>query len=342
MLFAMPVVFIAVFGTMFVRSGRNGEPTPIAIWHPTRDLRGDAIERTLAATPGFVARPMPSADAVRAAVASTDVIAGLIVPSGSTTAPVELSIDLGAPVQVTGPVQGALTGIVMRATVPAGVAATPFVEPKSPPGVAAPAEEVSSFQVTVPGNAVLFAFFISMTIATSFASERTTGTWRRLLAAPVPRWKGLIGKLVPYYLIGCLQLVLLFGLGATVFGMTIGGSVVALVVLSAAVVLCASMFGLLVAALGWTEKQIGSGVPLIVLVMGLLGGCMFPRLFMPPFMQKLGLAVPHGWALDGYYDVLVRQGTSVADIVPQLGAVLGFAVLFGGIGIWRFRFESLR
>jgi ABC-2 type transport system permease protein len=121
--------------------------------------------------------------------------------------------------------------------------------------------------------------------------------------------------------------------------MQVGGSVVALVVLSSAVVLCATMLGLLFAALGWTEKQIGSGAPVIVLVMGLLGGCMFPRLFMPPFMQKVGLAVPHGWALDGFYDVLIRQGTSLVDIAPQIGALLGFAALFGTLGLWRFRFE---
>jgi ABC-2 type transport system permease protein len=73
--------------------------------------------------------------------------------------------------------------------------------------------------------------------------------------------------------------------------------------------------------------------------MGLLGGCMFPRLFMPPFMQKVGLAVPHGWALDGFYDVLIRQGTTLVDIAPQIGALLGFSVLFGAVGLWRFKFE---
>ena len=55
--------------------------------------------------------------------------------------------------------------------------------------------------------------------------------------------------------------------------------------------------------------------------MGLLGGCMFPRIAMPPFMKSLGLVVPHSWALDGYYAVLVRQGTTVADIAPSLGAL---------------------
>jgi drug/metabolite transporter (DMT)-like permease len=116
-------------------------------------------------------------------------------------------------------------------------------------------------------------------------------------------------------------------------------SVAALVVLSMLVVLCAIAFGLLVASFGWTEKQIGSTVPVILLVMGLIGGCMFPRLLMPPFMQKLGQIVPHSWALDGYYAVLVREGTSIADIAPSLAALSAFAVGFAGLGLWRFKFE---
>jgi ABC-type Na+ efflux pump permease subunit len=337
MLFVMPVVFIVVFGSMFKGGGPGGgEGRPIALWYAPGDARGEAIEHALAATPGFRAAPRASADAVRAAVASEDVVAGLIVPASG---PIELSIDLGKPLQVTGPIQGALTGTVMRAVMPMPAAMPPPLVAKSPPGVAKPITDVSGFQVTVPGNAVLFAFFISMTVAMSFASERTTGTWRRLLASPIPRWQALVGKLIPYYLVGCAQLAVLFGLGVGAFGMKVGGSVLALVALSAAVVLCASMFGLLVASFGWTEKQIGSGVPVIVLVMGLLGGCMFPRLFMPPFMQKLGLAVPHGWALDGYYDVLIRSGTSIVDIAPQIGALCGFAALFGVVGIARFKFE---
>jgi ABC-2 type transport system permease protein len=67
---------------------------------------------------------------------------------------------------------------------------------------------------------------------------------------------------------------------------------------------------------------------------------MVPRLVMPAFMQHLGLAVPHAWALDGYYAVLVRQGTGVVDLLPQLAALGGFAVLFAGFGVWRFRFET--
>ena len=164
---------------------------------------------------------MASADDVRSAVAHEDVPAGLVVPADfdpSAGKLVELVIDLGEQIQVRGPVQGALTGAVMRALAPVPVDKLPAViEAKSPPGIAKPLEQVSAFQVTVPGNGVLFGFFIAMTVAMTFASERHSGTWRRLLAAPVPRWRALIGKLVPYYLIGLLQLAVLFALARRVW-----------------------------------------------------------------------------------------------------------------------------
>jgi len=341
-LFALPVIFIVVFGSMFRFGADRGEPRPIAMWSTSGDTRADAIAHAIDDTPGFAARRVSSADEVRRMVAADEVVAGLVVPAdfAPDVRPVELVIDLAAPVQIRGPVQGALTGSVMKALAPIKFDKLPKVlEAKSPPGIAKPLDEITGFQVTVPGNAVLFGFFIALTVAMSYASERTTGTWRRVLAAPVPRWKVLVGTLVPYFLIGLVQLGFLFGLGAGLFGMKVAGSVAALIALTVALELCAMGFGLLVASFGGTEKQIGSTVPVVLLVMGLLGGCMFPRILMPDVMKSIGHAVPHSWALDGYYDVLVRQGTTIADVAPNIGALLAFAAGFAALGLARFRFE---
>jgi ABC-2 type transport system permease protein len=337
-LFLLPIVFILVFGGMFRFGPDAGTPRPIAIWVEPGAPDGDAIAKALDATTGFVGQPATSADEVRERVATDRVGAGIVV---SRSGPVEIVIDLGAPVQVRGPLQGSLAGIVMRGKTPAQLAPKPegVFEFKTPPGIAKPLAGITAFQVTVPGNAVLFGFFIALTVAMAFVNERKTGTWRRLLAAPVPRWKALLATLVPYYIVGVLQLAFLFGIGFGVFGMQIAGSLAALVVLSLALVACAVSLGLLMAAIARTEKQLGGIGSVVLLVMGMLGGCMFPRLIMPAFMKQLGLAVPHGWALDGYYAVLVREGTTVATIAPSIFALLGFTAAFAGLGIALFRFE---
>ncbi|MBA3499460.1 MAG: ABC transporter permease [Myxococcota bacterium] len=337
-LFVLPVVFMLAFGSMFRFGPSAGKPQEIAIWHAPGDARGELIASSVDQAEGFTARRVTTADAVRKLVADEDVKAGLVVPAAPEQ--VELVIDLGAPLQARGPLQGALTGIVMRAMAPVPLDAMPqMVEARSPPGITKPLAGISSFQVTVPGNAVLFGFFISLTTALAFGGERKTGTWRRLLAAPVPRWKALLSTLVPYFLVGVCQLAFLFGVGAGLFGMQIAGSIAALVVLSLSVVYCAVSLGLLFAAIGGSEKQLGGVGSVVLLVMGMLGGCMVPRLVMPAFMKSLGMAVPHSWALEGYYAVLVREGTSLADVAPNVGMLLGFGTGFALLGLVLFRFE---
>lgn len=75
-----------------------------------------------------------------------------------------------------------------------------------------------------------------------------------------------------------------------------------------------------------------------VLVLAMLGGCMVPTFMMPDFMQILSKISPHAWTMAGYQDVLVR-GYGINGVWTEVGALLGFAVLFFAVGVWRFRFD---
>jgi ABC-2 type transport system permease protein len=344
MLFVMPIVFIVVFGMLFTFSPDKGEARPIAVWHAPGDTRGAAVVAALTASGSFAPQLAASADEVRARVAREDVVAGLVIPADFApgTNPIELAIDEGMSLQVRGPLQGSLTALVARAALglpPPDPNEPALVVAKTPPGIDQPLAHMSAFQVTVPANATLFGFFVALSVAISFVDERRSGTWRRTLAAPVSRATLLVAKLVPYVLVGLAQMGFLLGIGHFAFGMEVAGSALGLVLLSIAVVVCATCLGLVFASFGKTEKQIGGFGPPVLLVMGMLGGCMFPRMIMPAFMQKAGLAMPHAWALDGFYAVLVRPGTTVVDVLPQVGAVLGFAAVFAAIGLARFEFE---
>jgi len=63
-----------------------------------------------------------------------------------------------------------------------------------------------------------------------------------------------------------------------------------------------------------------------------------PRYIMPDFMRTIGLISPHAWALTAYQDVLVR-GYDVAHILPNVAALMGFAVAFFGVALWRFKWD---
>jgi ABC-2 type transport system permease protein len=66
---------------------------------------------------------------------------------------------------------------------------------------------------------------------------------------------------------------------------------------------------------------------------------MVPRLQMPDLMARISHAVPHSWALDGYYTLLVRDGAGLADVWLELVVLLAFTAAFAGFGLAKFRFE---
>jgi len=342
-LVALPVAFIALFGMVFRADENKPETaTPVAVWIDPQVAVGPRITAAIELSRRFRVVAAASADEVRRSVADESYSAGLVIPGNFAPTQgggkAELVIDTGKPKLELEMLRAPLTAIVSRAVL--GGDAVDVVTTVAPPGLRGPATQASSFQLTVPGNAVLFGFFIALTCALSFAEERRTGTWRRLLAAPVAPWRLLAAKLIPYVALGTIQVSLLFVIGVVGFGMKIGGSIPALVVLTIGVACCATSLGLLLAAVSTTEKQISSLGSVAILIMGLVGGCMLPRMMMGPTLQQIGLFVPHGWALDGYNTLVVREGTGFADVIRPIAAVYGFAAAFLVAGLRRFRFDQ--
>ncbi len=340
-LIVLPLLFIGILGYAFNTAGsKQHEARPIAVWNGAGPA-GEPLTRALAGSPLFTVVPAASADAVEASVAHHDPPVGLQIPPDFDVAHghrATLLIDADEPPQTAGPLRGAVIGILTRAVV--GSEPPQVVDVRAPAGTAGRLDDrTSAFQLTVPSSAVLFGFFIALTCALSFAEERRSGTWRRLLASPVPAWKLLGAKLVPYVALGTIQVGLLFAIGALGFGMQVGGSVLALAALTLGVAACATALGLLIAALSTTEKQISSLGSVLIMIMGLVGGCMFPRALMPHALQQVGLFVPHGWALEGYHTLLTGHGTGFGDVLRPLGAVYGFALAFAVAGLRRFRFD---
>jgi ABC-2 type transport system permease protein len=194
------------------------------------------------------------------------------------------------------------------------------------------------YQQNVPGYTVYGIFWIVNLLAVSVLREKREGTFRRLLVAPVSRMVMLIGKWIPYYLINIVQIVIMLGVSSVLFNMSLGHSAAGLVIVSLAAAATATGLGVLVATLARTEAQISGLTVLLLLTLSVLGGCFIPRFIMPEWLQTFGQITPHAWALDAYQDLLVR-GYDFWDVLPKVGVLGAFAVIFFGIGVWRFRFE---
>jgi ABC-2 type transport system permease protein len=188
----------------------------------------------------------------------------------------------------------------------------------------------------VPAYAVFGVFFIVLTLARSILREKIEGTFLRLLCAPLPKIVILLGKLLPYYIVNLIQIGLMFAIGVLIFQMHLG-SIAALFLTSLSLAASAGGLGLLVASLGRTESQVDTLSVLLAISLSALGGMMVPVFIMPQVMQKISLVTPHAWALKAFHDVIIRD-LGVSDVLPEAGVLLGFALAFFSVALWRFRF----
>jgi ABC-2 type transport system permease protein len=192
-----------------------------------------------------------------------------------------------------------------------------------------------------PAFTVMFIFFIVGTSSSSLLQEREAGTLRRLLAAPIPRWTVIAGKMLAYGLLVCMQVVILFTIGYILFDITLGQSPLALVTITLLVAFVAVSLGMMVAAFAKSAKQADNVGVILAFVMAGIGGAfpLWPPIFRAEgFVGILSKFTPHAHALEGYYSVMA-ENAGFTQILPQLAVLLVMGLVFTLIAIWRFKFE---
>ena len=193
----------------------------------------------------------------------------------------------------------------------------------------------TGFGYTAPSNLVLFVFINSLAAAGMLIETRRLGISRRMLGTPTSTGTILLGEAAGRFAIALAQALIIFAVGAALFGVNWGNPVAAatLIVLFA---LVGASVAMLVGTIFRTPEQASSiGVP-IGIALGMLGGCMWPLEIVGNTMKKLGHAFPHAWAMDAWIK-LIAQRAGFADIGLELAALAAFVVVLLPIASWRLR-----
>jgi ABC-2 type transport system permease protein len=182
------------------------------------------------------------------------------------------------------------------------------------------------------GMAVFFLFFSVEFGVSSLIEERADGTLARLLSAPVPPSAILVGKLLTSVVVGLVSMTVLIVATSLLIGAHWGDPLaVALLVVSG--VLAATGITALVCSVARTAEQAGSWQAIIASVLGLLGGVFFPIAQVGGLAAAASLATPHAWFIRGLSEL--AGGGGVADALPSVAALLGFAVATGAVAAIR-------
>jgi len=274
----------------------------------------------------------------------------------------EIEYGIRAVYEKTGALQGADPNAVLAAQAQTmGAIWTAVQEIRQNPAIAVQREDMAPeerllpisgivFGYVMPRFATIFAFFLVGFMAASILKEKEAGSFRRLLAAPMRPATIIIGKMLAFIGLVFLQMLVLFGICIIFFDMPLGDSPVALLTLTLALALAATSLGMLVASLVRTSKQAETIGMLLGFVLMFASGFINAFSFrvtgsnvdiqIPSegFSYYLSQLTPHAHAANGYMK-LILFGAGFEDVIPNILALLGFAVIFLTGAIWRFKFD---
>ncbi|HEX5869049.1 MAG TPA: ABC transporter permease [Longimicrobium sp.] len=178
---------------------------------------------------------------------------------------------------------------------------------------------------------------LTMILVTSLAvtRERERGTLEQLIVTPIDKTSMMLGKIVPFVLVGYVQMTIVLLLGSLLFHVPVRGSLVTLYVLTLLFVFANLGLGLFVSTVARTQAQAMQLSFMLLLPNILLSGFMFPREAMPEVMQWVSAALPLTYYLRILRGVLLK-GVGLQHLWMEGAMLAVLATLILGMSVVRF------
>jgi ABC transporter DrrB family efflux protein len=189
----------------------------------------------------------------------------------------------------------------------------------------------------VPGLVGIILQLVTLFL-TSFAvvRERELGTLEQLFVTPVGRTGLLLGKLVPYALVGFVEMLIVMCVMVYVFGVPIHGSLPLLLSLSMLFMVCSLGLGLLVSTVAKSQIEAVQFAFIIMLPSVLLSGFVFPRSEMPGPIYVITFAIPVTYFIEILRGIVLR-GADFFDLLSPTLCLAACCVVILGLSVFRFR-----
>ncbi len=197
-------------------------------------------------------------------------------------------------------------------------------------------EGITQYNI-VPGlMGVILTMTMIMMTGLAMTRERERGTMEHLLAMPVHQLEVMLGKIVPYILVGYIQVTLILAVSTFVFHVPIQGSLLLLLACVLLFVAANLAVGIMFSTIARNQMQAMQMTFFFFLPSLLLSGFMFPFRGMPVWAQRLGEILPLTHFLRIVRGIMLK-GNGAPEILPQLWPLVLFMVVVIGLGLKRFK-----
>jgi ABC-2 type transport system permease protein len=191
------------------------------------------------------------------------------------------------------------------------------------------------FDLGASQQLTLFTFLTALAGSAALILSRKLGISRRMLSTPTSARTIVLGEAAGRWAVAMVQGLYIVAATFLLFRVDWGdplGALLLLVTFSAV----GAGAGMLMGATFSNDQQAGGIGVVLSLGLAALGGAMLPLELFSPAMNRVAHFTPHAWAIDGFAELVRRDGT-VLDILPELGVLTAYAAVLLALASWRLR-----
>lgn len=192
----------------------------------------------------------------------------------------------------------------------------------------------------VPGILVILVTMVGAFLsALNIVKEKEVGTIEQINVTPIRKYQFILGKLIPFWVLGLIILTIGLLISWIVYGIIPVGRVATIYFFAAVYLLAVLGLGLLVSTFSNTQQQAMLLSFFFMMVFILLGGLYTSIDSMPPWAQTFTKFNPVAYFID-VMRMVVLKGSSLFDIRFHLLSVFGFAIVLNSLAVWNYKKRS--
>jgi ABC-2 type transport system permease protein len=340
LMIGLPIVQLILFGYAIRTEVRN---LPTVVLDESRSSESRSLVSVMEQTQNFrIAGSALSRAEVRTWMESGRARAAIVIPPDferdikrHRTAHAQVIVDAADPLASSAAIGGASLAASVRATAmldprstrtpPLDVRVRPWYNPA-----------LRSSVYIVPGIiGVLLSLTLLAITSIAIVRERERGTFEQLVVTPISKTDIMVGKLLPFVLVGYVQMACILILGRVLFNIPMRGSVTLLFIVSLGFIVANLGIGLLVSTLVKTQIQAIQLAIFFLMPNILLSGFMFPREAMPAVAQWIAYALPLTYYLTILRGILLK-GVGIEHLWHETLILASFATALIIVSVKRF------